>query len=320
MTKRFAEMPIDQSPWVDRHDPEDVENFIVYYRGLASGIADLLLTEESRTADSFITGAQQALARFNITTRAHKVTKSSSFRFADQKDGDAPTTVFLVADASRVNAQKPVLGLIQWCMMQELKRHPNKGRPVYLIADEATNFKLHDLGSLLTWGRGYGIRLHLILQSISAFTAVYGREILNVLLSETEIKQFLPGQREPDTLALIEKTLAHQSYIANSHNGDRDRGFGVRGRSYQEDGKPLMTADEIRRTKKAILIIGRNRPLQTDLPSIAEIDPFRDQIDVNPFHGKPFRKRVRLRIRRRDPWIGPFVRRVWKRVRGGGAS
>lgn len=319
MTERFAEMPIHESPWVERQDPEDVANYIAYYGGLAASIADLLGTEESRTADSFITGAQQALARFNITTRAHKKTKRSTFRFSDQKEGDKPTTVFIVADASRINAQMPVLGLLQWCMLQELKRHENKERPVYLLADEATNFKIHELGSLMTWGRGYGLRFHLFLQSLSAFRKTYGRETLNVLLSETEIKQFLPGQREPETLKLIEDILGQQSLVAQGHRADRNRSrFAIDGVDYREDGRPLMTADEIRRTDKTILIIRRNKPMLVDLPTIAEIAPWRKQIDINPFHGKPFLKPVKLRIKRRDGglfgWLGRLFRAA---VRGG---
>lgn len=303
--KIFARMPLEDSPWTSEHDPEDVGNYIAYYRGLASGVADLLLTEESRTADSFVTGAQQALARFNISTRAHKKTKGATFRFAEQKDGDGPTTVFIIADASRTEAQKPVLGLLQFCMMQELKRHPNKDRPVYLLADEATNFKLAELGSLLTWGRGYGLRLHLIIQSLSAFKATYGEDVLNVLLSETEIKQFLPGQREPETLALIEKLLGEQSLIAQNHQGDRARAlFGAAGFSMNEEGRALMTADEIRRMRHGLLFLRKNKPMKIELPPIAAIEPFRRQIDVNPFHGKPFLKKTVLRLRRRAPKRG----------------
>lgn len=316
MSAPFAQMPIHESPWVSLHDAEDVENYITYYRGLAAGIADLLGTEDSRTADSFITGAQQALAMFSVATRAHKKTKRSTFRFAEQKEGDQPTTVFIVADASRINAQKPILGLIQWCMMQELKRHDNKERHVYLLADEATNFKLHDLGSLLTWGRGYGLRLHLFIQSFSAFRQVYGRDTLNILLSETEIKQFLAGQREPEMLELIEKVLGQQSVIAQGYSGQRDRVFGVDGTNYREDGKPLMTADEIRRTNKTILIIRKNRPMLTDLPVIAAIAPFRKMIGINPFHGRPFLKPVELRIRRRDgSWLATLLKRLTGRKR-----
>ncbi|MCI4663145.1 MAG: TraM recognition domain-containing protein, partial [Neomegalonema sp.] len=300
--KIFATMPLEESPWVERHDPQDVANYIVYYRGLASGVADLLLTQESRTADSFITGAQQALARFNISTRAHRKTKGATFRFAEQKEGDEPTTVFIVADASRIDAQKPVLGLLQWCMFQELKRHPNKERPVYLLADEATNFKIAELGSLLTWGRGYGLRLHLIIQSLSAFKKTYGEEVLNVLLSETEIKQFLPGQREPETLALIEKMLGQQSLVAQNRHGNSGKAlFGAEGFDFREEGKPLLTADEIRRMNHGVLLLRRNKPIKIELPPIAAIEPFKHQIDINPFHGKPFLKKTVLRLKRRRP-------------------
>ena len=283
--------------------PADLENFTRYYRGLAASVADLLETSESRTADSFITGAQQALGRFNISTRAHRATAKSSFRFASQKDGK-PESVFIIADATRINAQKPVLGLIQWCMFQELKRHKNKHRPVYLIADEATNFKLHDLGSLMTWGRGYGLKIHLILQSLSAFRKIYGRDTLNIALSEAEIVQILPGQREPDTLKLIEDRLGQATRIARGFGLNRARHlFGVDNANLNETGRSLMTADEIRRTGKSILFIRRNRPLLADLPPVAAIHPFRRMIDINPFHGKPFRLPVKLRLKRRDPWL-----------------
>lgn len=311
----LAAMPIEASPWVHHHDRQDLQNYIAYFRGLASGVADLLETADSRTADSFLTGAQQALARFNITTRAHKKTARSSFRFSQMKEGDAATTVFLVADAARINAQKPVLGLIQWCLLQELKRHPNKHRPVHVIADEATNFKIAGLGSLLTWGRAYGVKLHLILQSLSAFRSVYGQDVLNTLLSETEIKQFLAGQREPETLKLIEQLLAQQSIIVKSQSGRRSDAFGVDGYDYREDAKPLMTADEIRRCKRSILIIRQNKPILASLPPIAAIAPWRRQIGINPFHGKPFLRPVALRLRRGAGLVTRAIRfftQIWR--------
>lgn len=311
-----AIMPIQDSPWVDRHDPLDVENFITYIRGIAGSVADLLDAEDSRTADSFITGAQQALARFNITTRAHKKTGRNSFRFADQKADGRPVTVFIVADASRIEAQAPVLGLLQWCALTEWKRHPNKHKPVYLVADEATNFKISGLDSLLTWGRGFGIRLHLILQSFSAFERVYSRETLKTLLSETEIKQFLAGQREPETLRQIAAILAEASWVVQGHRGARK--FGVSdldGFDYREEARPLMTPDEIRRTDKTILIIRRARPMLVELPPIAAIAPWRKQIAVNPFHGKPYLLPVRLRLHHRDgPLPLRMIRRLWSHL------
>ena len=321
MSGHFARMPIHEAPWADgRHDPGDIANYADYFAGLASSVADLLASDDSRTADAFITGAQQALARFNATTRASKKTRRSTFRFAEQKQGNRPVTVFIVADASRIEAQKQLLGLIQWCMLTEWKRHENKHCPVYLIANEATNFKIHGLDSLLTWGREYGVRLHLIIQSLSAFRRVYGQDVLNTLLSETEIKQFLAGQREPETLKLIEDVmLGQQSLSAQGHSGGRDQGgFGISGTNYSENARPLMTQDEIRRTDKTILIIRKNKPMLTDLPPIAAIAPWRKQIGINPFYGKPFLRPVVLRVRGRDGSILKCLARLVCRVFGKG--
>lgn len=292
----LAEIPLENSPWAEIQDAADLANYRTYLRGLADSIARMMEGADARTFESFLTGAQQALASFDLTTRAHKCLSKSTFRFADLKDGP-PTSVFLIADASRIESQKDALGLVQWCMAQELKRAPNKDRPVYVLADECTNFQISGLESLLTWGRGYGVRLHLVVQSLAAFRRVYGRDALSTLLSETEIKQFLPGQREPETLKLVEEMLGARSVIGESHRRDAKREFiGVDGASFSEEARALMTADEVRRTDKSILFIRRNKPLLIDQPPIAAIHPYRDLIGINPFHRKPYRKRMALRM------------------------
>ena len=240
----MAALPLQDSPWVARQDSGNIANYGVYIRGLANSIAGLLQSQDGRTLESFLTGAQQALARFDLTTRAHKYLSSSSFRFADLKDGP-PTTVFLVADASRIEAQKDALGLVQWCMTQELKR----------------------------------------------------TETLNTLLSETEIKLLLSGQREPETLKLVEEMLGNSAVVGESANKELGGEYkGLASLALAEDAVSLMTGDEIRRSKKAILFIRACRPMLVETPPIAAIHPFRDQIAINPFHGKPFRKRVRVRM------------------------
>lgn len=295
----LATLPVEMSDWATKHDPQDVSNYGQYLRSQAKGVVDLLSAPDSRTIDSFLTGAQQSLSQFNLTTRAHKVTQDSTFRFSEQKDGK-PMTVFLVADATKLEAQAPVLGLLQWCMLTELKRHKNKNAPVYLIAEECTNYRVSGLGSLLTWARAYSVRIHLVVQSLSAFRRVYGAETLNTMLSETEIKQILPGTREPETLSLIEKMLGDSPIITRGQRKNAKGLSGIEGDDLREDARPLMTADEIRRTDKTILIVKRYKPLLIELPPIAAIVPWRDQIAINPFHGKPFRLPVRLRLKSRS--------------------
>jgi len=299
MSKNFTRMPLEESPWVHLHDHDDFVHFEEHFRGIGTKVADLLDSGDVRTSEPFINGAQQALQRYNITTRAHKATSRTTVRFSDMKESNRPVTVFLVSDASRMKAQKPVVDIIQYCFLQEMKRHPNKKRLVYFICDEATNNEIYDLEGLLTWARAAGLRLKIIFQNAPSFRRVYGKEALATLWSETEIKLFLPGQREPETLAMIEKMLGEESYVATGRSGNTEtKDYCVGGTDYKEDSKPLLTADQIRRTDKGILFIRRNKPILVDLPSVASIDPFRDQLDINPYHKKIYRLPVALKITR----------------------
>ncbi|WP_321337329.1 type IV secretory system conjugative DNA transfer family protein [uncultured Cohaesibacter sp.] len=315
-TTTYATMPIEGSPWNDgRHDPDILEKYIRYFRKLGTKAANLLEAKESKTAESFLTGAQQAVERFNITTRVHKNTSKTTFRFGDLKDANKITTVFILADASRLEAQKQALGLTQACMFTELKRHLNHSVPVYIIADEGTNFKIRGVDDLFTWGRGFGIRIAIIFQSLAAFRKTYGSDALATLLNETEIKIFLKGQKDAETLDMLERSfLGQQAYVADGRSGNvKSPDYRITGFDYREDGKPLMTIDKIRRTDKAILFIRNCRPILVDLPSVAAIHPFRDQIDINPFHGKPYRLPIELVIDREG--TSKRGKSFWRRIK-----
>ena len=94
---------------------------------------------------------------------------------------------------------------------------------------------------MLTWGRSYGLRLHLIFQDLAAFERVYGKTALDTLLSETEIKQFLPGQRSPKTLELISKQmLGDQSMMAIEFQPESNEQPGF-SENLSEAGRPLAT-------------------------------------------------------------------------------
>ncbi|GJL72930.1 MAG: hypothetical protein NMNS01_21290 [Nitrosomonas sp.] len=286
--------PIEQTEWARQHDPEDVAEFVSLVRARAKNLIALMSGGDNRTFDSFITGAQQALAPFAFGRLAPAMGRST-FRMNDLKEGKKQTTLFIVADASRIETFKAYIGLMQWCCMTALKRHNNKERAVYFILDEVNNSKINGLESLLTWGRSYGLRLHLIFQDLSSFERVYGKTALDTLLSECEIKQFLPGQRSPKTLELISKQLlGDQSMIAmGSSRSSEQPGLNE---NLSEAGRPLATPDEIRRMRAGILFVRQHRPILFEPVSYAEIKPWRSQVGINPFHGKPFKKKVKIRL------------------------
>lgn len=286
-------MPIEQTAWAANHHEADVRAFAVTIRARAANILKMMCGNDGRTFESFISGAQQALAPYNFG-RLSAVTSRSSFSMNDLKEGNA-TTIFLLVDSSEMEAYAPYVALMQWCIFTAIKRHPNKSRPVYAILDEANNYKINKLDQLLTWGRGYGLRIHIIIQGLMDFKKVYGEDALETLLAETEVKQFLPGQRSPKTLAIIEKLLGEQSVIASSFASHEPTG-GKR-ESTSEAARPLLKSDEIRRSKKGILIVEKALPVLFEPISYAEIDPWRKQVGVNPFHNKPFLKKVKVRFK-----------------------
>ncbi len=286
--------PIEHTEWAQAHDPQDAAEFAGLVRARAKNLIALMSGGDNRTFDSFITGSQISLAPFAFGRLAPAMGRST-FRMSDLKEGKKPTTLFIVADASRMEAYKAFVGLMQWCCMTSVKRHENKGRPVYYILDEATNYKVNGLENLLTWGRSYGLRLHLIFQDLAAFERTYSKTALDTLLSETEVKQFLPGQRSPKTLELISKQmLGDQSMMSiGTSRSVEQQGLSE---NVSEAGRPLATPDEIRRLLAGILFVRQHRPILFMPTSYAAIEPWRSQVGINPFHGKPFKQKVKIRL------------------------
>jgi type IV secretion system protein VirD4 len=312
----LASMPIGASPWAGEHEPSQLANYIKYFRDLASEIADMLESQDTKSFDSFITDALEVLSNFNVSTRAHEKTSKTTFSFSELKEGDKPTTVFLMMDANKADAQAPVLGMIQYCLLYEMKQHPNKKRVVYLIADETSNVPWSGLGSLMTWCRSYGLRILFIFQTFPALEEAHGKNVVEIMQSECEVILILKGQKNPKTLKTIEELLSQKSIIAKSYSRNKEQGFGIHGSNLSETGRPLMTADEIRRSKKSILIIRDNKPLQIDVPSVASIHPWRTMVAGNPQHDyKPYLKPIKLRMgnRKGSIFLRPFR---WLKERG----
>ena len=310
--KTFSEFPLERAEWAQNHTKEELQNLKTFMANLAGEIADHLIDPDPKGIGSFLTAATQSLRRYNITTHINKVTSKNTFRPSDLKKEGQVTTVIITADASRYESQKEAHGLMMSLMLQELQRSPNKHVPVTFIADEATNYEIPELrDGFLSWSRGFGIKVHIIIQFTSEFRRVYGDEAFKALLNAAEIIQFLPGQSEPEVLKLIEDMLGQMSVMSESKNSE---GWfsSVNSRSFSEMGRPQMTMDEIRRSTKTILFVRQLMPILTELPQIFAIEPFRKQIEPDPFHGgKRYLQRVKLRLNGRD---GPFPWRLLRRA------
>lgn len=295
----FEGMPLHEAPWASLHDPLDVANFAEFLRALASGIADVLSHPDGKLADSMLSSAREsALSSFDITSRANKLTSKTTFRFSETKDEGSLTSVAIMINPNKLAAHTAVLGVLHWAMLAELRQHERKTRKVHVWVDEAGNLPWPRIADDLTTLRGYGVVPILAFQNYAHFAARHGKVGLESLLSEAQVALALPGQRSPETLKMLEARLSQESVIARSHNANSSSGaFSMDGYGLQEEAKPLLSAEEIRRLDKGILWIGNNKPLLVDLPSVAAIHPFRKELDPSPFTGKPYLEGVKFRIK-----------------------
>lgn len=282
------------SDWAEYHDEEELEAFLKAYRAKAAGILKFMC-ESGKQFSTFLEAAQQAMEPYGFGPLS-KVMGRTSFDFDEIKSGDTSQNIFVVGDASRSETTEKFFGLTQWYMQLKLKRHPNKHVPVYLINDEINNYSIHGYISLLSWGRGFGIRTINFLQNFTGFENKHGKHATEVLNSESEIKLFLPGQRSESTIKKIMEMLGEQSLMVASLSGEKDGG--ALRENMSESARALMTADEIRRTHCGILFIRQQRPYLQVPVSYSEIDPLRvDLADINPHHEKPFLNKVKLKLK-----------------------
>ncbi len=284
--------PFELSEWAHYHDDASLSAYLKAFRAKASGLLKLMF-ESEKTFSSFLEGARQALEPYGFGQLSSSLGRTS-FDFDAIKNGGAPINIFIVGDASRTKTTEKYFGLMQWYMQLKLKRHPNKHVPVYLINDEASNYSIFGLVSLMTWGRGFSIRIIQFFQNFTAYEQKHGKHAVEVFNSESEIKLFLPGQRSAPTIKKIVEMLGEQSLMVASLSADKSGGMRE---NMSESARPLMTGDEIRRTRNGILIIRQQRPILQKPLSYSEVEPLRKLADINPHHGKAFLNTVKLKLK-----------------------
>lgn len=211
---KIPAMPLEQSPWAtsEPHDERAVSIFIAWFRRRAKNIATKF-TKDFKMAESFLSSARVQLADFAMTSRSFKAIEKSTFRF-EQLKGDTPTTIFMPMNPAEPKTQGKLSALMQWCMITALKRHPDKHKVVYLFLDEfGSGAPVEGLVPLMTYARSYNLRMIFFSQNFAAIKETYSENALSILQSKAEIKLFLPGSKEPETIDYLKRSLGTQNYV-----------------------------------------------------------------------------------------------------------
>jgi len=190
----------------------------------------------------------------------------------------------------------PWLGLLGWAAITELTRCQNT-KPVFLLLDEATNFKIENVSNALTGLREFGIRVWFVIQELEEYAKVYGRESLETLLSQTEVKQIF-GVQSQKTADLVSRMLGEHTVKSPNFNMGHYTSDPVQF-SIGEHSRRLLTPDEVRRFSDTILFVRDLSPIHALKVGYHEVKPWAKWVDENPLFGSKLKGKIRVWLRYR---------------------
>ncbi len=250
-----------------------------------------LTAQDTRQVDSFLEGAIQSCIAFAPSGHLAESTSTCDFRFRDLKE--SPATVYLVADPTKGKVFAPWLGLMGWAAITELTRCQNID-PVLFLLDEATNFKIEGLSQNLTGLREFGIRVWFVIQELEEYARVYGRESLETLLSQTEVKQIF-GVQNQKTAELVSRMLGEHGVKSTNFNIGTYNSDPVT-QSVNEHARRLLTPDEVRRFADTILFIRNLPPIHAIKTGYHQVKPWSnsDWVAANPLFGSKLKGKTKV--------------------------
>jgi len=256
--------------------------------------------DNARQFSDFRTTVSNALQPFRPGGPLADAVSRSDVRFQDLKTQS--TTIYVMIPAERIAEYGVWLALVSQHAINAVAAERNN-RPVLFLLDEFANMgKLSGLAEALTLLPGFGVRVWAIVQDLSHLVQVYGRETTNIILSQSEVKQFF-AVRDMDLAARLSRLLGETSIITRNYNlGQRDdHEVGV---SVSERGVPLLLPQEIMTLPddRQLLFVKSAPPVLAEKVPYWDVSPWRDWADPNPMEGdhpRSGRPRVRLRYSKR---------------------
>ena len=161
--------------------------------------------------------------------------------------------------------------------------------------------KITGLAEALTLLPGYGVRVWAIVQDLSHLHQVYGRETANIILSQSEMKQFFAVQ-DAALAERLSKLMGERSIITRNYNLGRDEADDI-GVSVSERGVSLLLPQDIRAMPdgQQLIFVNSAPPIIGEKIRYWDVAPLRDWADPNPMEGDHPRDgtpAIRLRYKR----------------------
>lgn len=241
------------------------------------------LEDGARQFTDFRTGVSNALQNFRPGGLLADAVSGSDVTLQDLKTES--TTVYVMIPAERISEYGVWLALVTKHAINAVATG-QRGEQVLFLLDEFANMgRIAGLSEALTLLPGYGVRVWAIVQDLSHLAQVYGRETANIILSQSEVKQFFAVQ-DMDLAQRLSRQMGEQSIVTRSYNlgqPDTDE-LNV---SVSERGVSLMLPQDIMGLPDdhQLLFVKSAPPILAEKVPYWNVSPWADWADQNPMEG-----------------------------------
>lgn len=139
--------------------------------------------------------------------------------------------------------------------------------PLALILDEAANYPLPSLGSLMSEGGGSGLPTMVVLQSLAQARDRWGKETAGAIWDAATAKVILPGSSNADDLADISRLLGERTVVEQSQSYQTGVSRGAKSISTSERKQAILDPSAIRTLKPGhgLLLLRSAQPIMLTL-------------------------------------------------------
>ena len=234
--------------------------------GSPSRLANRVLGTESRELSGTLNSACLEL-RFLESPEVRKSLSKSNFSLEELVRGTAD--LYLCIPSEKLNVQSRLLRLMvgsAFMMIQKARGNVSEHKLLMLLDEMPSLGFMGQIENALNYGRGYGVRLMAISQTIEKIKAVYPNSWKTFLSSHLSV---FFGASDYETCELISNSLGNTTVQTRSENQGQSQSkqeverFGASGSnatssqsgaSFSETRRSLFTPDEVRRLDPKVLI------------------------------------------------------------------
>jgi type IV secretion system protein VirD4 len=265
-----------------------------------------LLNMADKERSSVVSSAKACLSLWEDDVIAD-ATAESDFRIADIVGCDFPTSLYLVVPPGHLSRTAPlnrlVLALLGRRLVEKLERP--KHRILFLLDEFPTLGRLDFFESALAFVRGYGIKVLLIVQSLSQLAKVYGER--SSIVDNCQVRIAF-GPNKAETAREISELLGQATHRKVSRSRRLSFGSkGARSENEQEHARPLLTVGEVVQLPKdeSLLLMSGLPPYKAKKIFYYADKRFKGLDKIQPPTGKA-QEHAELPPPRKHDWLGPL--------------